>query len=190
MTKPRKAVLVAVLLILVSTAFVLSLLYSPSGRGVVATSIEVLSYTTNKQGELCARVRLKNIGTATLMYEPGCFAGGAPDIRGQAETEIGWIAFDGPHGGTASPCWVLPGSNRVFSIPLPDMTSRWQIAYDLRAASSPRERALISLCESGWWNRFYPASGRILSLFPYYETSATRTHSDLFVVPRAPTAVP
>jgi hypothetical protein len=188
--KPRKAIIISALFILFSTVLVLPLLYSPKGTGVVASSIEVLGYTTNKERELCARVRLKNTGTATLMYEPGCFAGGAPDIRGQAETEIGWVASDGPRGGTASPCWVLPGSNRVFSIPLPDMTSRWQITYDLRAASSPRERALISLCESGWWNRFYPATGRMLSLFPYYETPATRTHSDLFVVPSATAAVP
>lgn len=177
--------LVAALFILVSTALVLPVLDSPKGSRVVATSIEVFGYTTNTQGELCARVRLKNSGTATICYGAGCFSGGAPSIKGEAETELGWLAFDGPHGGSGGLCWVLPGSDIVFSVPLPDMTSRWHITYEVGAATSPRARAFIALIESGWWNRLYPASQTLVHLIPHVEAEPVHTHSEMFFVPEA-----
>lgn len=190
MTKSRKAMLVVALFVLASTALVLPLLYSPRGSGVVATSIEVLGYTTNKQGELCAQARLKNSGTAAIIYGAGAFSGGAPPMKGEAETERGRIAFDGPHGGSGGPCWVLPGSNRVFSIPLPDTTSRWRITYEIRPVTSPRERTFISLIENNWWNRLHPASQTLVKLTPHVEAQPVRTHSEMFVVPVAPATPP
>jgi hypothetical protein len=186
-TKTRKALLVAALGSLVGIALVLSWLFSPKSGGAVATSIEVLGYATNTQGELCARVSLKNSGAVTIIYGAGAFSGGAPPIKGEAETARGRISFDGPHGGSGGPCWVLPGSNRVFTLPLPDTTSRWQITYTVRPATSPRERAFLALSEDNWWNRLHPASQTFVKLIPHAEAPPVLKHSELFVMPEATT---